>query len=301
MRWRECYFGVHSSRCEATREINTKIKHGWGHKQFAKRIHTLFYFLHDIINPYMTIKRRSHTPTPCPANSVYILPMMSQSIADDVTMQSPDLTIVTRARKKRYLTRQISILFTTIFTNGRVRMSDSASLKCSSFLSGSNVFSHFCSIVINGMNGFGNFTDTAAWLNSYIAHIDVIKWKHIPCYWTFVRKIHRSPMDSPNKGQWRGALKFSLICAWTNGWVNNRNIGGLRRHRAQYDVTVMSCPYYWPSETISHCSDSIPMIIMAFVVPRPLNSISVYIWLIEFIRTYRLADPRRFTHKLPCL
>ena len=46
------------------------------------------------------------------------------------------------------------------------------------------------------------------------------------------------PVDSPHKGQWRGALVFSLICAWTNGW-DNRNAGDLRRHRAHYDVTVM--------------------------------------------------------------
>ena len=39
--------------------------------------------------------------------------------------------------------------------------------------------------------------------------------------------------------QWRGALTFSLICVWINGWVNNRYAGDLRRHRAHYDVTVM--------------------------------------------------------------
>ena len=32
---------------------------------------------------------------------------------------------------------------------------------------------------------------------------------------------------------------FSLICAWTNGWVNNRDTGDLRRHHAHYGVTVM--------------------------------------------------------------
>ena len=32
---------------------------------------------------------------------------------------------------------------------------------------------------------------------------------------------------------------FSLICTWTNGWVNNRSAGDLRRHRAHYDVTAM--------------------------------------------------------------
>ena len=42
---------------------------------------------------------------------------------------------------------------------------------------------------------------------------DVIKWKHFPRYGPFVRGIHRSPVNSPHKGQWRGALMFSLICA----------------------------------------------------------------------------------------
>ena len=44
-----------------------------------------------------------------------------------------------------------------------------------------------------------------------LPHDDVIKWKHFPSYWPFVRGIHRSPLNSPHKGQWRGALMFSLI------------------------------------------------------------------------------------------
>ena len=72
-----------------------------------------------------------------------------------------------------------------------------------------------------------------------IPHDDVIKWKHFPRYWPFVRGIHRSPVKYPHKGQWRGALMFSLICAWINGWVNNGEAGDLRRHRAHYDVNVM--------------------------------------------------------------
>ena len=55
----------------------------------------------------------------------------------------------------------------------------------------------------------------------------------------FVRGIHRSPVNSPYKSQWRGALMLSLICVWTNGWVNNRDAGDMRRYRAHYDVTVM--------------------------------------------------------------
>ena len=50
-----------------------------------------------------------------------------------------------------------------------------------------------------------------------LSHDDVIKWKHFPRYWPFVRGIHRSPVVSPHKGQWHGALIFSLICAWTVG------------------------------------------------------------------------------------
>ena len=70
-------------------------------------------------------------------------------------------------------------------------------------------------------------------------HDDVINWKYFPRYWPFVRRIHRSPMNSPHKGQWRGALMFSLICVCINGWVNNCQAGDLRRYRAHYDVTVM--------------------------------------------------------------
>ena len=44
----------------------------------------------------------------------------------------------------------------------------------------------------------------------------------------------------PRKGQWRGALMFSLICVWINGWLNNREACDLRRYRAHYDVIVMS-------------------------------------------------------------
>ena len=44
-----------------------------------------------------------------------------------------------------------------------------------------------------------------------------------------------------HKGQRRGALMFSLICAWINGSVNNCEAGDLGRHRAHYDLTVMLC------------------------------------------------------------
>ena len=49
----------------------------------------------------------------------------------------------------------------------------------------------------------------------------------------------RSQVNSPQKGQWRGALMFSLICTRINGWVNNGEAGDLRRHRTHYDAIVM--------------------------------------------------------------
>ena len=73
-------------------------------------------------------------------------------------------------------------------------------------------------------------------------HDDVIKWKHFPRYWPFVRGIHRSPVNFPHNGQWRGALMFSLICVWLNDWENNREAGDLRRYRTHYDVIVMIEP-----------------------------------------------------------
>ena len=78
------------------------------------------------------------------------------------------------------------------------------------------------------------------------AHDDVIKWKHFPRHWPFVRGIHRSPVNSPHKGQWRGALMFSLISVWIKGWVNNREAGDLRRQRGHYDVIIM-CIWSHPS------------------------------------------------------
>ena len=72
-----------------------------------------------------------------------------------------------------------------------------------------------------------------------------MKWKHFPRYWPFVQGIHRSPVNSPHKGQWRGALMLSLICAWINASVNNREAGDLKCHRAHYDVSVMGKATSW--------------------------------------------------------
>ena len=68
-------------------------------------------------------------------------------------------------------------------------------------------------------------------------------WRHqmgtFPRNWPFVRGIHRSPVNSPHKGQWHGALMF-FICVWTNGSINTRDGGDLRRHHAHYGVIAMN-------------------------------------------------------------
>ena len=71
-------------------------------------------------------------------------------------------------------------------------------------------------------------------------HDDVIKWKHFPRYLPFMLGIHRSPVNSPNKGQWRGALMLSLFRAWIDGWVNNCQAGDWKRHPANFDVIIMN-------------------------------------------------------------
>ena len=98
------------------------------------------------------------------------------------------------------------------------------------------------SVIWNVTGFFMSFTRMADITVLRIVHDDVIKWKYFPRYWPFVRGIHRSSVNSPHQGQWRGALVLSLMCAWLNGRVNNREAGDLIRHRARYDVTVMN--YY---------------------------------------------------------
>ena len=52
------------------------------------------------------------------------------------------------------------------------------------------------------------------WASLFLPHVrynsndDVIKWKHFPRYWPFVRRIDRPPVDSSHKDQWRRAWCF---------------------------------------------------------------------------------------------
>ena len=71
------------------------------------------------------------------------------------------------------------------------------------------------------------------------------RWRHqmetFPAFLALCAGIHWSPVNSPHKG--RGALMFIWSAPWINGWVNNREAGDLRRHRAHYDVIVMNASW----------------------------------------------------------
>ena len=79
---------------------------------------------------------------------------------------------------------------------------------------------------------------------SHLGHKDVIKWKHFPRYWPFVRGIHRTSVIFLTKPvTW--SFDVLSICAWINGWVNNREAGDLRRHHAHYKAIVMVYNHHW--------------------------------------------------------
>ena len=75
----------------------------------------------------------------------------------------------------------------------------------------------------------------------YFARKSISRWRHQMETFSALLTVcaGNSPVNSPHKGQWLGALMFSFICAWINSWVNNREAGDFRRYRAHYNVTVM--------------------------------------------------------------
>ena len=100
-------------------------------------------------------------------------------------------------------------------------------------------------ILVSKLHNYVKSAKVLKWLNAGLSgkRIPISNslnawWRHqmetFPRNWPFVRGIHRSPVNSPHKGQWRRALVFSI-----NDWVNNREAGDLRRYRVHYDVIVM--------------------------------------------------------------
>ena len=88
--------------------------------------------------------------------------------------------------------------------------------------------------------------------------------------------INRSPVDSPHKGQWRGSLMFSLVCAWTNGGTNNLETADLRRNHAHKDVTVMNVLLEARSST--HYAQQWPDFQCGFWCYLRMSSASCNVW-----------------------
>ena len=95
-------------------------------------------------------------------------------------------------------------------------------------------------------------------LSFSISHQLIIPpWVHARIRYAVVRTWWRHPMETfstlldlyegnppvtdgfPSLRPVTQSFVFSLICAWTNGWANNRDAGDLRCHRAHYDFTVI--------------------------------------------------------------
>ena len=107
-----------------------------------------------------------------------------------------------------------------------------------------------CVLVVRGDN---SLSAGPVYIGDQKFHDDVIKWKHFSRYWPFVRGIHRLPVNSPHKGQWRGALMFFFDLhlnkrlskqAW--GWWLETPSRSLWRHRnvsslCLFAVTVLIC------------------------------------------------------------
>ena len=139
----------------------------------------------------------------------------------------------------------------------------------------------------------GKYAHVEVSITNRLHHDDVIKGKHFPCNWPFVRGIQRSPVNSPHKGQWGGALMFSLICAWINAWVNNREAGDLGRRRAHYDVIVMTIDGL-RLVCLNRVSDGEPLIshitVEYYEKNTPNGFLSLQIFLIKalFVRVHSL-------------
>ena len=82
-----------------------------------------------------------------------------------------------------------------------------------------------------------------------------------------------APVNSPHKGQWCGALMFSLICAWTNDWANNQE-----RHW-WFDMPSSPCSLW------CHCNDSLLSTLIPVCGADKYTSLSAPVFqIVELIR-----------------
>ena len=128
---------------------------------------------------------------------------------------------------------------------------------------------------------------------------DIIKWKHFPRYLPFVWEIQQSPVNSPDKGRWRRALMFPLICTWTNSGVNTRYAADLKRHRAHYEVNVMN---HLSSALLTLCEQNPPchdVILFLNIFPCIIQITTSFVVILRWmLRNYRFVKYFRpsYTH-----
>ena len=103
------------------------------------------------------------------------------------------------------------------------------------------------------------------------------KMEPFPRYWPFVRGIHRSSVNSPHKGQWRGALMFSVICAWKNGLANNEtpviwDAIALIMALHNADITTgVCCGIYWHQTILKYWWFSARLQYLQWQTPSPIR------------------------------
>ena len=168
-RSRECYFGVNIPGCEATRGINTKITLEWAQKQLVTRVHTLFYFLHDIKNPYVMIKTTICTQLPCVILAQFSFCWWRRNQLP-MTLQWPDncdaITWIV-------ISSSIDVGFIHGDIHGRLR-------KQSPYLEGSSIYWNGALIVISGQLKYpigSLLVNTVHWVTYYVYQFTETEWR----------------------------------------------------------------------------------------------------------------------------
>ena len=114
---------------------------------------------------------------------------------------------------------------------------------CWAFISLGNKSCHNANLVVTGVTVVchNNSLRCHQWQQIWHSHDDVIKWKHIPRYWPFVRGIHRSPVNSPHKGQWRKALMFSWCFFSAYEYCLCNSFGAHKPNQVLCPLCCMNC------------------------------------------------------------
>ena len=117
-----------------------------------------------------------------------------------------------------------------------------------------------------------NYQHRVTWMSLFVPivllrfayHDDVIKWKHFPCYWPCVRGIHRSPVNSLYKGQWRGgALMFSVMI-YASRYIHTNDANGV--FAVKIETNILSMPD--SSSTTSPIGASLSDLLFSFVLEK---------------------------------